>query len=71
MRLVVKLIRLRGFTAPEFDSRRQEFDTDMLAWVKAGRIQSPETILDGIGSVPAGLRAVLAGGNIGKLLIRL
>ena len=71
MRLVVRLIRMRGFTAPEFDARRGEFEADMLEWVLAGRIRSPETVLDGLQAMPEGLRSVLRGGNTGKLLIRL
>ena len=71
MRLVVRQIRLRGFVAPQFEDRRSEFDSDMLAWVKAGRLRSPETVLDGLQAMPEGLRSVLRGGNVGKLLIRL
>ena len=71
MRLVVRQIKMRGFTAPEFDARRSQFDQDMLEWVLAGRMHSPETILDGIEAVPEGLRSVLRGGNSGKLLVRL
>ena len=71
MRLVVRLIRMRGFTAPEFDAQRGEFDSDMLGWVQAGLMQSPETVLDGLAAAPEGLRMVLRGGNTGKMLIRL
>ena len=71
MRLVVRQIRMRGFTAPEFEARRGLFEKDMLEWVLAGRMRSPETVLDGLGAMPEGLRAVLRGGNTGKLLIRL
>ena len=71
MRLVVRQIRMRGFTAPEFEARRGLFEKDMLEWVLAGRMRSPETVLDGLGAMPEGLRAVLRGGTTGKLLIRL
>ena len=71
MRLVVRQIRLRGFVAPQFDDRKSEFESDMLAWVEAGRLRSPETVLDGLQAMPEGLRSVLRGGNVGKLLIRL
>ena len=71
MRLVVRQIRMRGFTAPEFEARRSLFEKDMLEWVLSGRMHSPETILDGLGAAPEGLRTVLLGGNSGKLLVRL
>ncbi len=71
MRLVVRQIRLRGFVAPQFDDRKSEFESDMLAWVKSGRLRSPETVLEGLQAMPEGLRSVLRGGNTGKLLIRL
>lgn len=71
MRLVVKHIRMRGFTAPEFDARKDEFDAAMRGWVREGLIQSPETVIEGLEAMPASLNLVLRGGNVGKLLIRL
>lgn len=71
MRLVVRQIRLRGFVAPQFEDRRGEFERDMLAWARQGQLRSPETVLEGIHALPEGLRSVLRGGNVGKLLVRL
>jgi NADPH-dependent curcumin reductase CurA len=71
MRLVVRHIQMRGFTAPQFDAQRGKFESDMLEWIQAGLVRSPETVLDGLPAMPEGLRTVLRGGNTGKLLIRL
>jgi NADPH-dependent curcumin reductase CurA len=70
MRLVVKHIRLRGFTAPEFDGRKDEFERAMLDWIQTGLVQSPETVMDGLHAMPLALEEVLRGGNVGKLLVR-
>jgi NADPH-dependent curcumin reductase CurA len=70
MRLVVKHIRMRGFTAPEFNGRKDEFEGAMLEWIRMGLIQSPDTVLDGLHSMPLALEQVLSGGNVGKLLVR-
>jgi NADPH-dependent curcumin reductase CurA len=71
MRLVVKHIRMRGFTAPEFDARKGEFQRAMRDWIRRGLIQSPETVIERLHSMPSALDMVLRGGNVGKLLVKL
>ena len=70
MRLVVKHIRMRGFTAPEFDACRDEFQSAMLDWIQSGLVRSPETVIDGLEAMPLALDQVLLGANTGKLLVR-
>ncbi|CAB4581564.1 MAG: zinc-binding dehydrogenase [Actinobacteria bacterium] len=44
---------------------------DLTAWVRDGRVWLPETVLDGIDRYPEALPLMYAGGNVGKLLVRI
>lgn len=44
---------------------------DLTQWVRAGSVWLPETVLDGIERYPDALPLMYAGGNTGKLLVRI
>ena len=51
----------------------REFDPAVLQlarWIKDGKLRYHEDIVDGLGSAPSALLDLLAGGNIGKRLVR-
>jgi hypothetical protein len=50
---------------------RPQFEADMRAWLKAGKIKWRETVLDGIGEAPHAMVGLMQGENIGKMLVRL
>jgi NADPH-dependent curcumin reductase CurA len=64
-------ITLRGFTAADFMDLREQFNSDMAAWVSEGRIKHHETIYDGIGNAAAAMIDLMAGANLGKMLVKL
>jgi hypothetical protein len=64
-------INLRGFVATDFMHLRPQFEADMRAWLKAGKIKWRETVLDGIGEAPHAMVGLMQGENIGKMLVRL
>jgi hypothetical protein len=64
-------ITLRGFTAADFMDMREAFNSDMAAWVSEGRIKHHETIYDGIGNAAAAMIDLMAGANLGKMLVKL
>ncbi len=64
-------ITLRGFTAADFMDMREQFNSDMAAWVSEGRIKHHETIYDGIGNAAAAMIDLMAGANLGKMLVKL
>jgi NADPH-dependent curcumin reductase CurA len=71
MRMVLKRLTLRGFSAPEFNSRHAEFHADVLHWMQTAQLQCPETIVDGLEEVPNAFCRLFDGGNFGKMLVRL
>jgi len=64
-------ITLRGFTAADFMDLRPKFQEEMAAWVKAGQIKHHETIYEGIDNAAAAMIDLMAGANLGKMLVKL
>jgi NADPH-dependent curcumin reductase CurA len=64
-------INLRGFTGADFPELREDFVTDMTGWLREGRIQYQETILEGIDAAPRALIGLFEGLNAGKMLVKL
>ncbi len=70
-RLVQNRLTLRGFLVGDHADLRASFLADVTGWLRDGRIAWRETVTDGIGSAPDAFRALLSGGNTGKMLVRL
>jgi NADPH-dependent curcumin reductase CurA len=69
---VGKRLTLRGFIVRDHAERTPEFLRDVGAWLQAGRIKAPETIVDGgIEQAPQAFIDLFHGANIGKMLVRL
>jgi NADPH-dependent curcumin reductase CurA len=64
-------ITLRGFTAADFMDMREQFQSDMAGWLREGRIKHAETIYDGIENAAAAMIDLMAGANLGKMLVKL
>jgi hypothetical protein len=64
-------ITLRGFTAADFMDLRAQFQSDMAGWLREGRIKTHETVYEGIGNAAAAMIDLMAGANLGKMLVKL
>jgi len=71
MRIVAARIRLRGFIVSDFQDRIGAFQSDMAALVAAGKVQSEETVHDGLEATPDAFLGLFSGGNRGKMLVKL
>jgi NADPH-dependent curcumin reductase CurA len=69
--IIYARVMLRGFVAPDFMHLYSDFQRDMRAWLKAGRIKYQETFHEGIAEAPTALIGLMAGENSGKMLVRL
>lgn len=69
--LIGKRLTLRGFLVSDHEDLRPEFEAEVGRWLAEGRIAWRETVVDGIDQAVAGFRALLSGGNTGKMLVRL
>jgi hypothetical protein len=70
-KVVTKRLRLQGFIAFDHEDLRKDFDAQVGAWLESGRLKNPETISQGIESVPTAFTGMLTGANTGKAIIRL
>jgi NADPH-dependent curcumin reductase CurA len=71
MRIVRARIRMQGFIIFDYNHRIDEFHAEMGKWLVEGRIRSDETVRDGLAAMPQAFLDLFAGGNTGKMLIRL
>ncbi len=68
---VAKGLTLRGFLSRMYAERMDDFRRDMRGWLAEGKITYPEHRFEGLESAPEGMRALLSGQNIGKVLVSL
>jgi NADPH-dependent curcumin reductase CurA len=71
MRIVRARIRMQGFIIFDYNHRIGEFHTEMGGWMKDGLIRSDETVYKGLQETPRAFLDLFAGGNAGKMLVRL
>lgn len=71
MRLtLVRRLTLRGFIVFDHAELQDDFLRDVGAWVRAGRIQYREHIVDGLENAADAFLGLFRGANFGKLLVR-
>jgi len=71
MRIVRARIRMQGFIIFDYNPRIAEFHAQMGRWMLDGLIRSDETIYEGLAETPRAFLDLFAGGNSGKMLVRL
>lgn len=69
--IVGKRIKMQGFIVVDFADMREQFLTDMMQWVKDGRVKWEETVENGVENAPKAFLNLFTGGNIGKMLVKL
>ena len=68
-RTLVRRLTIRGFIVWDFEPG--DFQREVGAWIKDGRIRYREDIREGLENAPAAFIGLLEGANFGKLLVRL
>jgi NADPH-dependent curcumin reductase CurA len=68
--VVTKRLRLQGFIIRDHTARFGEFLREVAPWFTDGKIESRETVLEGIENVPAAFAGLFRGDNTGKMLVR-
>ena len=67
---VVKRLTLKGFIVTDHYDRREEALADLKGWVASGKLKVREDVIDGLENLPQALIGLLAGGNVGKRMVR-
>ncbi len=70
MNLIGKGIMMKGFIVTQFMARAAEFYQDMGAMVADGKLESQETVHDGIENQVDAFIGLFTGGNTGKMLVK-
>lgn len=70
-RVLTKSLTVRGFIQDEFiPTHWADFQRDMAGWLADGTVRYREDVVDGLENAPEAFRGLLAGRNVGKLLVR-
>jgi NADPH-dependent curcumin reductase CurA len=68
--IVTKRIRMQGFIISDHFERFGEFAREAGEWLRDGRLQYRETVVEGIENAPKAFLGLLRGENIGKMLVK-
>ncbi len=71
MNVIGKGLMMKGFIVTQFMDRAAEFYQDMGAMVASGKLESQETVHEGLESQVDAFRGLFTGGNTGKMLVKL
>ena len=64
-------LNVRGFIQSDFNELFPRFEQDMGQWLREGRIQYREDIVQGLDAAPDAFFGLLQGRNFGKLVVKL
>ncbi|MBA0261348.1 NADP-dependent oxidoreductase [Stenotrophomonas maltophilia] len=64
-------LTVRGFIVHDFNHLWSDFDREMRQWLREGRIQYREDVVEGLENAPEAFFGLLQGRNFGKLVVKL
>jgi NADPH-dependent curcumin reductase CurA len=68
--ILTKRFRIQGFIVRDFASQVKDFQRDVSAWIREGRIKYREDVVEGLEKAPEAFIGLLKGKNFGKLLVK-
>ena len=68
--ILSKRLLLRGFIVSDFASQHGEFQREVGAWLRDGKIKYREDVVEGLDNAPQAFIGLLQGKNFGKLLVK-
>ena len=69
--VITKRLTLRGFLVFDHNDRLPDMVADITGWLRDGKLQYAETVVDGLENAPDAFLSLLRGGNTGKMVVRL
>jgi NADPH-dependent curcumin reductase CurA len=69
--VITKRLRMQGFIVLDYAAGQTHAETRLAGWIESGALRSVLDIVDGLEKAPDGLIQLLAGGNVGKMAVRL
>lgn len=71
MLIVGKKIRINGFIVWDHRDMHADFLRDMTSWIKEGKVQSRETVVEGLENAVDAFLALFSGENFGKMIVKM
>ena len=68
--VLTKRLTLRGFIVWDFAALQDDFLRDVGGWLRAGRVQGREDVVEGLENAPIAFAGMLRGANFGKLVVK-
>ena len=68
--ILTKRLLLRGFIVSDFAAQHGEFQREVGAWLRDGKIKHREDVVDGLENAPEAFMGLLKGRNFGKLIVK-
>ena len=69
-KIIGKRIRMQGFIVRDHQNLQPEFQKEMGAWIRDGRIVWKETITEGIENAPKAFIELFEGDKMGKAIVK-
>jgi NADPH-dependent curcumin reductase CurA len=69
--VIGKRLTMKGFIVSDWLGRRAEFEEEVGAYVKAGKVKNKETVVKGIDQAPGAFIGLFQGENLGKMVVEL
>lgn len=70
MPLLVKRAMIQGFLVSDYKHLRPQFESDMIGWLKEGRVKFRQDIRQGLENAPTAFMGLFKGENFGKLIVQ-
>lgn len=70
-RIIGARIRIQGFIVSDYADKAADFYRDMGGWLKDGKLQRQETVVEGLERTPEAFLGLFTGDNRGKMLVKL
>lgn len=67
---VFKQLKMEGFIVTRWGDRWMEGITEVLKWIKEGKVKYHETVTEGFENMPTALIEMLRGANTGKAVVK-
>ena len=58
-----------GFTVDQYAEQFPKMEEDISRWIKEGKINLPEHVIEGVDNFPNAIVTLMSGGHMGKLLV--
>jgi len=58
-----------GFTVDQYADQFPKMEEDISGWIKEGKINLPEHVIEGVDNFPNAIVTLMSGGHMGKLLV--